>query len=80
MTGCLKLLNNATRITMSIRKAKGKNLAMACIASPWSLYWASQKKVYPSGNSISSISFRISPCTSAMVCPGFTPHMAAMDN
>ena len=26
------------------------------------------------------VSFRISPCTSAMVCPGFTPHMAAMDN
>ena len=80
MIGWRKLPNNATRITTSIKNARGKNLAIACIASPWSLYWASQKKLYPSGNSIASISSRISPCTSAMVCPGFTPHMAAMDN
>ena len=44
MIGWRKLPNNATRITTSIKNARGKNLAIACIASPWSLYWASQKK------------------------------------
>ena len=40
-----KLPNSATRITISMRNASGKYLAIASMASPWSLYCESQKNV-----------------------------------
>ena len=44
ITGSRKFPNKATRITISNKKASGKNLTIACIASPWSLNCESQKK------------------------------------
>ena len=78
--GCLKLPNSITSITISIIMARGKYLVNAYIASFWSLYCESQKKVYPSGRSMFSISSRISLCTSFIVYPRLTSHCAAIDN